>query len=322
VPTIEYVAENFPAAYGAPLAGEHALTTSIPALVWAAISVGKRQLGHLTLHGLYSLFEMIYRAAIIFANLREGPDGTILRSSAYRGLDPSEKGAISYFIGLTLAKLFAHDLLGVPWLMHLDVYRQQLQPVLVGNEKPDLVGLNANNDWVVVEAKGRTNDYSETALVKAKSQSQQLATIQGKQPVLRVGALAYFKANRLRFAMRDPKRDRHARKLLDLPLTKEMLLIDYYRPFRVWLRERRAVDPTTIDGHLYRVASLPEFDMAVGLSEEWTDAPPILSDAAKSRPLSSNEFVGKDGIFVSLGPSWSRENMRLEPQERHRRDKA
>jgi hypothetical protein len=177
VPTIEYVAENFPAAYGAPLAGEHALTTSIPALVWAAISVCKRQLGHLTLHGLYSLFEMIYRAAIIFANLREGPDGTILRSSAYRGLDPSEKGAISYFIGLTLAKLFAHDLLGVPWLMHLDVYRQQLQPVLVGNEKPDLVGLNANNDWVVVEAKGRTNDYSETALVKAKSQSQQLATI-------------------------------------------------------------------------------------------------------------------------------------------------
>jgi hypothetical protein len=34
----------------------------------------------------------------------------------------------------------------VPWLMHLDVYRQQLWPVLLGKEKPDLVGLDANDD--------------------------------------------------------------------------------------------------------------------------------------------------------------------------------
>lgn len=104
--SILYLVEDFPPKHSPVVIGEGILATPMPAHVWAAISVGKRQLSHLTLHGLYSLFEMAYRGAMIFANLREGADGNILRSSAYEGLDPSEKGAISYFIGVILAKLF------------------------------------------------------------------------------------------------------------------------------------------------------------------------------------------------------------------------
>src|SRR3712207_7091622 len=46
----------------------------------------------------------------------------------------------SYFLGLTFAKLFAEQYLNVPWLMHLDVYRDSLQPYSVNSSaRPDLV---------------------------------------------------------------------------------------------------------------------------------------------------------------------------------------
>jgi hypothetical protein len=91
--------------------------------------------------------------------LRQCGDGVelIRFRGRYDGLDPSEKSAVSYFVGLTVAKLLAHRLLDVPWLMHLDVYRRDLQPVLHGGGKPDLVGQNGAGQWVAIESKGRTH---------------------------------------------------------------------------------------------------------------------------------------------------------------------
>jgi hypothetical protein len=38
--------------------------------VWAAISVGKAQASHMLRFGFYSMFELLFRASIIFANLK------------------------------------------------------------------------------------------------------------------------------------------------------------------------------------------------------------------------------------------------------------
>jgi hypothetical protein len=46
----------------------------------------------------------------VWANLREEANAWIVRSDAFLGLDPSEKCAISYFLGLTVAKLLAERL--------------------------------------------------------------------------------------------------------------------------------------------------------------------------------------------------------------------
>src|SRR5687767_4042942 len=122
MPKLHYNATNFPAALGASLKGSKTVSFPWEELVWAAISVGRAELFHILRHGPFSAFEIIYRAAIVYANLRETGTGELARSKAYEGLDPSEKGAISYFMGLTLAKLLSEKLLDVPWLMHLDVY--------------------------------------------------------------------------------------------------------------------------------------------------------------------------------------------------------
>jgi hypothetical protein len=318
MPTIAYTADGFPTAFGPSLVGTHTLGVSWAEIIWAAISVGRGGLGHLTQYGVYSVFEITYRAAMIYANLREDPSGLLTRSSAYDGLDPSEKGAISYFVGMTFAKLFLHRLLGVPWLMHLDVYRQQLQPILAGKSKPDFVGLNTAQDWVVVEAKGRTNEYEESVLQRAKVQTQQLTTIQGSQPVLRVGSLAYFSAGNLQFAMRDPKGDSRREKIKDLPLAKDALLIAYYRPFQVLLREAARVETIMVNRHGYRMVALQELELWIGLSQEVAEQFPIGEPVKELYSIEENQFVGADGVLVRLGSIWSSEKMRLEPQARYR----
>lgn len=318
MPTITYTADGFPTAFGPSLVDTHTLVVSWAEIIWAAISVGRGGLGHLTQYGVFSVFEVVYRAALMYANLREGPSGILTRSSAYDGLDPSEKGAISYFVGMTLAKLFSHRLLSVPWLMHLDVYRQELQPILAGKSKPDFVGLNTTHDWVVVEAKGRTNEYEESVLQSAKIQTQQLSTIQGIQPVLRVGSLTYFSAGILQFAMRDPKGDSGKEKIRDLPLAKDDLLRAYYRPFQAWLQEATGVQRIVINKRSYRMVTLQEFELSIGLSHEVEEQLPLIQTSKEEHPSEDNEFIGTDGVLIRLGSIWSSEKMRLEPQARYR----
>lgn len=113
MPNLPYTASNFPPQYGNALAAEHTLAITWPELVWAAISVGRAELLHLMRFGPFSAFEIVYRAALVFANLKERADGNITRSEAYDGLDPSEKSAVSYFLGLTTAKLIADRLLAL-----------------------------------------------------------------------------------------------------------------------------------------------------------------------------------------------------------------
>lgn len=229
MPSINYIANGFPGPFAA-VNGTHTINVTWPFLIRSAISVGRAELIHIVQHGEYSLFEIVYRAAMIFANLRQDEAGQITRSEAYDGLDPSEKGAISYFVGLTIAKAFAELTLNVPWLMHLDVYRDELKVALAGQSRPDLVGLTADGKWVAIEAKGRTNSFEMGALNNAKSQAQMLSTIGGEEPALRVGMVTHFGDGRLQFRASDPPRD-ESRNRVELPLNRGRLIEGYYRPF-------------------------------------------------------------------------------------------
>src|SRR5580704_6560954 len=120
MPQVTHGATGFPTGSGARLSGTHVLTFSWAELVWAAITVGRAGMRQVLQFGVFSTFEIVYRAALIYANLRQTATGDLGRSDAYDGLDPSEKSAISYFLGLTLSKLFAEQCLKVLWLLHLD----------------------------------------------------------------------------------------------------------------------------------------------------------------------------------------------------------
>ena len=119
---IPYFASQFPSNYGPHLSGWNVCQCSLAELVRSAVSVGRASWRHVFQFGISSIFEIGYRGCLIYANLKQdGPH--LLRSDAYVALDPSEKSAVSYFLGLTSAKLMSERYLEVPWLMHLDVYQ-------------------------------------------------------------------------------------------------------------------------------------------------------------------------------------------------------
>jgi hypothetical protein len=315
MPDIAYEADGFPAPFAA-VNGAADLELSWPLIIWSAISVGRAELMHILRYGEFSLFEIAYRAAIVYANLRDNGAGRIRRSEAYDGLDPSEKGAISYFLGLTMAKAFAERRLGVPWLMHLDVYREELAAELAGRSRPDLVGQTDSGDWIAIESKGRTKGFDAQALDRAKEQAQMLEKVGGQAPALLIGMVTHFANRELQFRVSDPPhRDRGER--VHLTLTRSRLIEAYYRPFRVLLS--RATETRTVQRARtsYRVTTVAAVDVTVGLNVDLMDEKvPVQETLDRPHSESEGHYAGRDGILVELGPMWSADNMGREPQSR------
>ena len=329
---VSYRAQDF--APGPIKNGPGSITTTWPELVHAAITVGRRGWRDVLRHGRYSLFEMSYRAAVLLANLQRSR-GRIVKSDAYHALDPSEKAAVSYFIGLTLANLMARRMFRVRWLMHLDVYQRTLHPSLSTSGRPDLVGSSRLGRWYVIEAKGRSNGLSKRLVARAKDQTQKLKLVCGKPPSARVASVAFFSRNgHLTLRLADPPTPHPD--AVDWPFAESQFLRDYYDPFVTLLDQAAGLVRTLgfsadrrsdeIGGMEVLFAPLPYVDLEVGLTEriydvvsagEATrdevnsalhlghdrseDTPGILEELPSSQ---GRTCVGSDGIVVRLGPKW------------------
>jgi len=284
-------------------------------ILWGAISVGKSGIFDMVKHGHFSYFEILYRAAIIFANLYEDENGHLRRSSAYDNLDPSEKAAISYFLGLTFTKIFSSNFLNVSWLMHLDVYRYSIRPILKGQSKPDLVGQDESGNWVIMESKGRTNKFDSLALRKAKKQAVQVIKVSGSRPILHVGLQVHFDNGLLQLNAVDPKPENDKNKI-ELLISKKQFFWEYYRRFYLLFNEAKNVKDFIWRGeYKVQMLNIHDVDISVGLEKSLFDL--NMPEVRKFRQLSDdNAFFGPDGIFIQVGSLWSKKNMRKQPQNR------
>ena len=311
--TIDYRADDFPSGSPPHLIGGGSLTVTWHDIIWAAVSVGKNGLFDVFAHGPFSQDEMMFRAYMVYANLQQ-VGGNIYRSPAYDGLDRSEKGAISFFFGMTFAKLAAGFLLDTPWLVHL----AKVKPVvLAGRSRPDLIGITSSGDWLVVEAKGRTNRYSPQVMNTAKAQSQQVRSIRGARPNLRVATQSYF-SNCLELVLLDPDGEEGEH---DLSITADEFLTSYYEPFARWDRTRgRLID----DDQTYTFVDFENLDVSIGIRSELIRAPADIIRQTKfeRRTLAENGAAGSglalfpDGLAVQLGTRWSEESMSKPPEAR------
>ena len=334
---IKYNSTAFPAKYGHKLIGENSLNFTLQQFLWAAITVGRRKPSHVLRNGIYSKYEISYRVMIIMANIaKERRTGHLLKSIAYTSLDPSEKGAVSYFIGLTLTKLLAEKLLSTPWLLHLDVYKNSFfltsKHKLVfakTKSRPDLLGLNTSKQWIVMESKGRSGKIDSEVLGKAKNQTKTLRTVGGTIPELKVAVVAHFKDELLTVDWTDP--DESNVDSIDIPMDNDAFLREYYELVYNILagnnntnyqyQERQELPFVT-----YRLIDL---DLTIGLDKRIFDS---YTEGSLSQTVSNifvsyqnltnerqgeqaiypitrfndnqNIFIGNDGILVSLGNSW------------------
>lgn len=302
---IPYESENFPHHPN----GEFELEVTWDDILWAAVTVGRPNRACVFQHGFSSFYEAIFRWSMIRMALEEDAAGFLRRTGAERSLDPSERGAVSYFVGMTLCKLFAAKLLDTPWLLHLDVFRPQLDAQLSGRSRPDLIGQESNQaKWHAFECKGRTSPPDVEAKRKAKSQASRVIRVAGFPVSLQVGSISYFRKDALRYYWCDPP-----------PETEEELVIPepdfewgfYYGPtvqtFRYAAEQtdrRGAYEPGG-----FQVA---EADLNVSFRPDLIDLVLIGDWSAVRRqarePNMRLEFEGyqPDGIQIRAGPSWSR----------------
>jgi hypothetical protein len=266
---VPYLASDFPSP--APFDMEGSLKVTWEDLLHAAITVGRWRKDVLS-HGRYSVAEVAHRAMCFRAYL-DIDDGALRHTSAYRSLDPTEKGLVSYYVGMAACKLFAHRCLGVQWLMHISRYEAQWAVTYSGTSRPDLFGCNASGQWLVAEAKGRMRTR-ESLVSTMQQQKSSVASVAGQVPSYRIGTATRFPRGSLALRVVDPPAKSRAE---DVPLNPGAWLLDYYAPI-VDLIE--SSDPVSEDGGRYAV--IPGTDVQVGLPES-TIA--MVSDRRKSANL-------------------------------------
>jgi hypothetical protein len=320
MPIIPYKASNFGRHWGAHLAGSHDLPVTWAELVWSAITVGKPGIAYLLAHGWHSTSDVVVRSHTVYANLRQDKR-YIKKSSLYNALDPTEKGATSYFMGMMVAKIVGARLLQTPWLFHLSTISALGGTTkLHSKSQPDLVGLNQKGDWIVAEAKGRTNGYSSATMTAAKKQTRMLRQINGTLPSLRVAIQAYFSPV-LEFAIDDPEDyDEDAE---DVSFDVDSALRNYYS--FVYASTRLVEETRKVRGREYLFCFIDEIGVSIGIDRQIRE---LLDSDSPSKNITrtadsivtmqgkgaeQNTFVFADGLAISLDYRWSPSRMHLDP---------
>ncbi|HIF9121012.1 TPA: hypothetical protein ACX6O4_001455 [Photobacterium damselae] len=226
---IKYKAKAFPKSlYGKLLQGENTLNTDWHEIIWAAITVGKSNSVQISSHGVFSLFEIINRSSLIWMTLKQSSN-QLEKSSVYLDMDPTEKVFVSFSLGMVMSKLFALRLLDIPWLEHVANVNSSISTKIMTKSRPDLIGLSVRNEFVIFEAKGRTNNFNNAAQTTAKEQTKVIHKIGADQPVLRVACQSYFK-NTLEVFIEDPEEIEE--KTIDIDVLKDDYFRSYYSIFQ------------------------------------------------------------------------------------------
>ena len=306
-------------------------------VTWAAVTVGRRNLHDVFRHGRASWFEAVYRAHMTWANLKTDSNDRLRRTLPYKNLDPSEKGAVSYFLGMAMTKLVAADRLGTPWLSHMSTFTggKLLSPDLIGPRM--VLGEQPGKDWVVLEAKGRTGNIDKSVKKNAEHQASMPLSLKGRGrrivPSLRVASVMYFQEGRMKGWWKVPRtrRKTSASYANSVEVAASRFGPAYYAPI-LGLLDSTRVERTVrhIENREFDTAQFPELDLAVGLDTRLTrrlrhkdsgaSIDSMLSWMAESlRPrIEMDRAVAyPDGVFIELGPMWTSEAMKQEPRERH-----
>jgi hypothetical protein len=322
VPSIQYYAEHFGSHWGSQLQGWQTLNVDWRDIIWAAISVGKMSYSDLFTHGQFSVDDIRSREFLVYANLM-GNGVHVCRSPLYETLDPSEKSAVSYFIGMMSAKIVGMYLLDTPWLVHLEKIRSLYNIRLIGTSKPDLIGENKNGDWIIVEAKGRTNGFSQDAIDKAKKQTRQVRNISGQLPMLRVAVESYFGSN-LNIHICDPKD--YDDDAIDIPLESNQFFGSYYKPFLSLMDYRSRKQQ--IGNDIFLFSDEESLGLSIGLNAEvfqlakdgkveLQKLKQLSSTITGLKVIDSREIIFyPDGIAIKCDERWSEKSMKLDPRER------
>lgn len=250
------------------------IDVSVFRLVRAALTVGRASWTHVLAHGGKSRLECIWRVAMLLANLSKATKKSksiYSRSEAFDTLDPSEKGAASYFIGGIATQVVA-EWLGYSPLLHLDTYTKAVYSTTAipasfhpgSNGRPDFIGLRHDGRYGIFESKGRAQSSSPQLRQSAKLQTQTINKIDGSDPVGRFACITYLGATQLTVEVIDPVSALEGAPDL---VPEPGLIADHYTLIASLLEEEpQGVANMDYDGETFQAIEIKELDLFFGIS--------------------------------------------------------
>lgn len=309
---------------------EFSLTRLIHAAVTAGHDHGWRQS---VLPSIAGQFELLWktsalRVAVTEQNTRRGSWQSQIRrlfpSDRFNRMDPSERRALSYHLGITLSVAWARKALQIPWLLHLDVYQNQFNVNLqLGNSRPDLIGKHRDGRWAVFECKGRSSAPDAKAENKAKYQASRITDIGGVPPSGCFALFSYYAADRSAIGKAKPKVI-HIR-VIDPPLSKDdenaihlpkftepNFFLSYYEPWRRLVRADAVMVESRDTRFVWR--QLRDLDFRIGMlrtvaealeMQRFGDLGQKIASVAEEEGLAEEfpDWAG-DGLVIEPGESW------------------
>jgi hypothetical protein len=318
--------------------GHYDLMPTWDDLVRAAVTVGYPSLASATMPSTFHRsWAVLFRASIVLAYLDAPTGDRIVRSPDYERADSSEKSSISYYLGLFGAKLGAEAVLRTPWLWHYDAYHRLARGVGPISRRPDLIGRTSAGEWIAVEAKGRTNSWTDKLRASAKFQAGTLSQVVhpggASDPVAaNIASITYFNTDGWCLLMDDPP---SSARPLELTSGLGELYRAYYRPILAYVTgalEQQETETVEVGETGFKVAYDPDLDLFIGLANAIIESDgtsidelrPVLSelrvgrdDLSRGRATAveardgTSWSLGEDGVMVRLGDRWrARENFR------------
>ena len=293
-------------------------------LLHAALTVGRPNRYYIFRYGEASAYEMMFRASMLRMALVSSPGNQRFnRTDLFKSLDPSEKGSINYFLGLTLCKLYATKQLGVPWLQHLDAAKD-LNPELrkPGRSRPDMVGQRFDDTWVAFESKGRVAPADAKTKRKAKAQARRVVSVSGRPVIGHYAGISYFRNETLCFFIQDPaplkEGDAGA---ISVKGEKRRFFETYYAPFLEFIsQDSRHIAAEVGVSPDYpadiKLANSREMDAEIGMrsdifglaaNKQWEKLTEVCS---KDNEALIRAGYHSDGIFIKCGSTWQKHDKR------------
>jgi hypothetical protein len=177
------------------------------------------------------VWEFIHRTSLIPAYVRRTSGGRLARSRLALDLDRSEKVALSYALGQAMAAIFCAQVLSVRFLMHIDRYAARFSVRFGSAQRADLFGQDALRQWIVAEAKGRSNSMERALMNVLVAQKRAIVSVGGVAPILALGCVASFPptTRTLRVDAFDPEPGELEQVSIDVDVDRYILA--YYEPF-------------------------------------------------------------------------------------------
>ncbi|MDX6626889.1 MAG: hypothetical protein QOE56_1878 [Solirubrobacterales bacterium] len=168
-------------------------------------------------------------AATVFSALaRRGPRGLLCTSSLYDDLESSEKGGVSFRLGMAFASIATGAILGTSVLEHLNATNTVL--VKGSRRRADLFGLDGHGGCHVVEAKARSHGYADDLIASAKEQARNIEVIETAgtrlRPATRSACLADLSTRPVSAQLIDPPADSDASAVYEIDVER-MLALHY-----------------------------------------------------------------------------------------------